>query len=106
MNGGGEMRRFAIALSMATLAYPIMAQTPPRARVFRSSMAADNAETAVKQAAEQLVAVKKICERDVGVLAHLRAADDALADPMQPANAVQKAYEEVGAAKALGPDSS
>jgi len=67
-------------------------------------MTADTAEAAVKQAMQQLVEIKKICERDVGVLAHLRAADDALADPMQPDNAVQKAYEEVGAAKALVPE--
>jgi len=64
-------------------------------------MSADAAEIAVKQAAEQLTIIKKICERDVDVLRHLRTADDALTDPMQPTNAVQKAYEEVDAAKSL-----
>src|SRR6266403_753307 len=98
------MRRFPIALSIAILVSPIVAQTLPRARMPRPTMTAETAESAVKQAAEQLVGVKKICERDIGVLAHLRAADDALADAMQPTNAVQKAFEEVGAAKGLGPE--
>src|SRR5260370_3392788 len=98
-----KMRRSAIAISIATLAFPILAQTQPR-RVSRQAMSADAAENAVKQAAEQLVGSRKICERDIAVLAHLRAADDTLADAMQPANALQKAYEEVGAAKGLGPE--
>jgi uncharacterized membrane-anchored protein len=100
------MHCFAIALSIAALAVPIAAQTPPPrvVRAERSSQTSGVAEIAVKQASEQLVAIKKICERDIAVLAHLRAADDALADAMQPANAVQKAYEEVGAAKGLGPE--
>jgi len=67
-------------------------------------MTAEMAEGAVKQAMQQLGDVKKTCERDIGVLTHLRAADDVLTDPMQPENAVQKAFEEVGAAKALVPD--
>lgn len=98
------MRHFAIALSIAALAAPMAAQTPPRARGPRPSQTADIAEGAVKQAMQQLGDIKKICERNIGVLTHLRAADDGLTDPMQPANAVQKAYEEVGAAKALVPD--
>ncbi|MDQ6800966.1 MAG: hypothetical protein M3041_09035 [Acidobacteriota bacterium] len=99
------MRRFAIALSLAGLAGSIAAQTPPRGtRGPRPSQTADIAEGAVKQAMQQLGETKKICERDIGVLAHLRAADDALADTMQPTNAIQKAYEEVGAAKALSPE--
>ena len=67
-------------------------------------MSADRAEIAVRQASEQLAILKKICERDVEVLRHLRATDGALADPMQPSNAVQKAYEEVEAAKLLNPE--
>jgi hypothetical protein len=97
------MRRFAIALSLAALAGSIAAQ-PTRVRGPRPSQTADIAEGAVKQAMQQLGEIKKICERDIGVLTHLRAADDALADTMQPTNAVQKAYEEVGAAKALSPE--
>src|SRR6266851_3552550 len=95
-----KMRRSAIAISIATVAFPILAQTQPPPRVVRAERSLQTsgvAEVAVKQAAEQLVGLRKICERDVAVLAHLRAADDALADAMQPANVVQKAYEEVGA---------
>jgi hypothetical protein len=99
------MRRFAIALSLVTVAGSIAAQPSPRPmRGPRPSMTADIAEGAVKQAMQQLGEIKKISERDIGVLTHLRAADDALTDAMQPANAIQKAYEEVGAAKALGPE--
>jgi hypothetical protein len=98
------MRRFVIGLSIATFAIPIVAQMTPRARVSRTTMSADGAESAVKQAAEQLVVSRKICERDIAVLTHLRAADDALADAIQPSNAVQKAYEEVVAAHRLGPE--
>ena len=100
------MRRFAIALSIAMLVSPMTAQSPTSPRVARPrpSQSADLAESAVKQASEQLVVIKKTCERDIGVLTHLRAADDALADPMQPANALQKAYEEVDAAKTLVPE--
>lgn len=100
------MRRFGIALSMATVALPLLAQgPPPRGRMVRPSMTADaaEAEAAVKQASERLVMAKKACDRDVDVLAHLRAADKALTDPMQPENAVQKAYEEVEAAKMAQP---
>jgi hypothetical protein len=104
MNNGGQMRRFAIALLMAALAGSTAAQTSPRPMRPRPSPSADIAEGAVKQAMQQLGDIKKICERDIGILTHLRAADDALTDPMQPANAVQKAYEEVGAAKVLVPD--
>ncbi len=83
----------------------MLAQGPPKVvRPPRPSMSADAAEIAVKQAAEQLTIIKKICERDVDVLRHLRTADDALTDPMQPTNAVQKAYEEVDAAKSLNPE--
>ena len=99
------MRRFAIALLMAAVAGSIAAQPSPRGpRGPRPSQSADLAEGAVKMAMQQLVDSKKISERDIAVLTHLRAADDALADPMQPTNALQKAYEEVGAAKSLSPE--
>jgi hypothetical protein len=68
------------------------------------SMQAFTAESAIKQAMDQLAGEKKVFDRDVDVLRHLRASDDALNDPMQPHNAVQKAYEEVEAAKALNPE--
>jgi len=98
------MRCLRLAVSIAIVSFPLLAQGPPRVRPPRPSMSADTAETAVKQASEQLAIIKKICERDVEVLRHLRTADDALTDPMQPDNAVQKAYEEVEAAKRLIPE--
>jgi hypothetical protein len=61
-------------------------------------------EIAIKQAAERLADEKKGYERDVAVLRHLRLADAALADAMQPSNALQKAFEEVDAARGLDPD--
>ena len=62
------------------------------------------AETAVKQAMDQLVAQKKIYDRDLEVLQHLKNADAALTDPMQPNNAIQKAFDEVDTAKGLTSD--
>ena len=53
---------------------------------------------------EQLANRKKIFERDLAVLQHLRTADNALADTMQPNNAIEKAFEEVQAAHRLDPD--
>ncbi len=90
------MRWFTIALSIFGFALPIVAQRPPAARMGVPFV--DQAESAIKQASERLVTVRKVAERDVAVLAHLRNADQALADPMQPDNAIQKAYEEVQAA--------
>ena len=98
------MRRVELILWMAALSFPMLAQTPSRERPPRPSMRAEAAEIAARQTAEQLAAAKKVCERDIDVLRHVRAADRALTDPMQPANAVQKAYEEVDAAKALMPE--
>ena len=95
------MHRYALAILMA-VSLPLFAQAPPR-RVLRPGPTpfADNAEMAIKQAAEQLTAIKKITDRDLAVLDHIRVADGALTDPMQPFNAIQKAYEEVDAAKTL-----
>src|SRR5712692_4432347 len=97
------MRRAGLILSMTALCLPMLAQAPSRERPFRPPGRAEAAETAAEQAAEQLAAVKKVCERDVDVLRHLRAADRALTDPMQPSHAVQTAYAEIDAAKGLGP---
>ena len=60
----------------------------------------------MKQAMDQFVPIKKMCDRDVEVLAHLRAADNALVDPMQPSNAIQKALDEVNLAARLEADRS
>ena len=59
---------------------------------------------AIKESSEQLAAVKETFEKDIAVLTHLRNADAALADAMQPDTAIQKAYEEVKAAREICPE--
>lgn len=81
---------------------PVVAQRPPRGP--RMSTHAYAAEAAVKRAVEQMVEEKKSLERDLQVLARIRGADSALADAMQPAVAVQKAFEEVSEAERLNTD--
>ena len=93
------MRNLILLLVVTTSAF---AQT----RVRPAGPYANAAEMAIKQAAEAVGQQKKIVDRDLEVLSHLKAADAALTDPMQPENAVQKAYEEVDKAKSLGPDFS
>lgn len=95
--------RFVAALLLALVATQSIAQTPVR-RPVRSNRTADAAEAAVKQAVDQLASDKKVVDRDLEVLRHVRAADNALADTMQPSNAIQKAFEEVDAARRLGPE--
>ena len=101
------MRTAAAVLLLVTLSTALQGQSapPPRGmRVIPRGPQAAAAEMAVKQAAEQLGNDKKMYDRDLEVLRHLRAADEVLTDPMQPLTVVQKAYEEVGAAKALYPE--
>lgn len=85
------------------IAVPSLAQRP---RPLPRSGFADQSEGNVKQAMEMFVPIKKMCDRDIEVLAHLRAADNALVDPMQPSNAIQKAIDEVDAASRLEQDKS
>ncbi|MEO8036227.1 MAG: hypothetical protein ABI837_17460 [Acidobacteriota bacterium] len=92
-----------LMLTISIVTVPMLAQ-PIRSRSGPPPQRALAAENSARQAAEQLAADRKIYERDVEVLRHLRAADKALVDPMQPATAVQKAHEEIAAAKALGPE--
>lgn len=99
------MRRLFLVLTLAGVS--ALAQTRERVRPvpgMRIVPGAQSAEMAVKQAMEQLAATKKSYDRDVEVLNFLRGADDALADAMQPSNAIQKAYEAVEKAKALFPE--
>lgn len=100
------MRRpvLLLSLSLALLAAPLFSQTPPQRRLPRNMSRTDALEFAIRNATEQFAAERKAIERDTAVLRHLRAADAALADAMQPANAIQKAYEEVDAAHGLGPE--
>ena len=95
------MRNLLIALLVTT---PLLAQPQRNRPVFRGGPGAQAAEGAVKQSMEQLAAVRKTFEHDVDVLNHLRNADDALVDNMQPSIAIQKAYEEVEQAKRLVPE--
>lgn len=101
------MRRlFLVLMAIAT---PLLAQTrdrrPPAGyRPPPPNLGAQSAEGAVKQAMEQLAAIKKVVDRDVEVLTHLRNADGALVDNMQPTVSIQKAYEEVEKAKDLRPE--
>jgi Arc/MetJ-type ribon-helix-helix transcriptional regulator len=98
------MRRFVLLpLSLALLTVPLIAQPQPR-RPVRYASRAEAIELAVRNATEQFANEKKAIERDTAVLRHLRAADTALTDAMQPTNAIQKAYEEVDAAHGLGPE--
>ena len=99
------MRRLFLVLTLAGVS--ALAQTrerinrPPSGQRVPGAAAA---EMSVKQAMELLASMKKAYERDVDVLNFLHGADDALADAMQPSNAIQKAYESVEKAKGLGPD--
>ena len=100
------MRTGAAVLLLVTLSTALQGQStpPPRGmRVIPRGPQAAAAEMAVKQAAEQLGNDRKMYERDLEVLRHLRAADEVLTDPMQPLTAVQKAYEESGSSEGSPP---
>lgn len=99
------MRIAVTSFGMLLVASQLFAQ--PRPRMLHAAVASQrvqSAEVAVKQAMEDLAEAKKVAERDLKVFAHLRAADDALADTMQPANAIGKAFEQVSEAERLVPD--
>ncbi len=102
------MRTFIVVLLIGTFSLPLIAQRSPSRRVVERPMSANMqagvAESAIKQAMQQVAAVKARYDRDLDVLGHIRAADEALTDPMQPNNAIQKAFEEISAAKALNPE--
>jgi hypothetical protein len=98
------MRRLVLLVSLALLALVLPVVAQPSRRPSRTIVRTDAAEAAIRVAADQLANDRRGIERDVAVLRHLRAADAALTDPMQPTNAVQKAYEEVSEAKRLAPD--
>jgi len=95
-----NMRNLLLLLVVASSAF---AQPSPM-RVRPTGQNVNNAEMAVKQAVDAVGMMKKVMDRDLEVLTLLRGADVALTDPMQPLNAIQKAYEEVDKAKSLRPD--
>ncbi|HVR37816.1 MAG TPA: hypothetical protein VMU84_01880 [Thermoanaerobaculia bacterium] len=103
------MRSHTVALIVCLFAANVYAQTRPpnRPRVEaqqRGTPQTVAAEGAVKEASEDLAEFRRVAARDIAILMHLRAADAAMADAMQPSNAIQKAFEEVDTAKSLGPD--
>jgi hypothetical protein len=96
------MRNLAVLVLLLSMAGDSIAQ-PAATRRRSGSRHSDAAASALKQAAEELGDYRKAVERDLEVLRHLRAADAALADAMQPAVAVQEAFEHVAKAESLGP---
>lgn len=99
------MRVIVVSLTLLLASLPLAAQ--PRPRMPHSSSAAQraqSAEIAVKEAAEELGAAKKSAERDLKIFARLRAADEALADSMQPSTSIEKAHDEVSEAERLVPE--
>ena len=97
------MKTATAFLALTIVCAPMLAQTPTR-RIFAGQQFPAQAESAIKQAAVQLGDQKRIFERDLEVMNHLRIADDALADNMQPSAAVQKAFDHVDKAKSLSPE--
>lgn len=92
--------RVVVSLLLVVMTSNAVAQShPPRRMHPRGATLA--AENAVKAAAEELERVKEMYERDVQVLAHLRAAQAALEDAMQPSVALEKAWDHVDKAKGL-----
>lgn len=74
-------------------------RVPPRRPA--GMMGPSAAQNAVRQAAERLGNERKGIEVMLRVLQHIRNSDRALVDPMQPAIAVQKAFEELSEAERL-----
>ncbi|HEX6100530.1 MAG TPA: hypothetical protein VF432_29715 [Thermoanaerobaculia bacterium] len=74
---------------------------PPRMSITDGPLSAD---AVLKQSIEHLGIEKKNMDRDLQVLARIRAADRALTDPMQPSVAVEKAFEEISEAERLNAD--
>lgn len=91
--------RVAVWVLLLVTTYSVSAQ--PRGGRRPPVRSADLAERAIVGASEELENMQKIYERDVKALAHLRAAQTALTDAMQPAAAIEKAYENVDDAKRL-----
>ena len=97
------MRRFSILIVLlAAFAAHESSGQPRRPQMNRGPVM--TAERSIKEAAEVLVSARKGYERNIEVLRHVRLADDALADAMQPTIAMQKAYDEIQEAKRLSPE--
>jgi hypothetical protein len=96
------MRRIFAVLMVTLVSLTLAAQRrPPRMPITDGPLSAD---AALKQSVERLGIEKKDMDRDLQVLARIRAADRALTDPMQPSIAVEKAFEEISEAERLNAD--
>ena len=89
---------------MALLCATLEAQRPQRRPMTPGIQSAQNAEMAIRLAAERLAEMRKAVERQLQVLAHVRSSDAALVDAMQPTVAVQEAYEHLIKAESLNQD--
>lgn len=96
------MRRIFVLLVVTLVPTIVFAQ--PRGRRPIAPGSAYSAEIAVKEAIERLGEEKKAFERDLKVLGHIRNADKALVDTMQPTVAVEKAADEITEAERLNTD--
>ncbi|HVG25220.1 MAG TPA: hypothetical protein VND45_13770 [Thermoanaerobaculia bacterium] len=97
------MRRLLVFLTVTLVSATAAAQRPP-VPMRSPQMAAQSAERAIKQAAERLAETRKTVERQLQVLAEVRAADAALVDSMQPTVAVQAAFEHLQKAESRNID--
>lgn len=93
------MRTLMAFLAIACVCVAAEGQRPPRRPA--GMMGPGAAESAVRQAAERLGNDRKGIEIMLRVLQHIRNSDRALIDPMQPAIAVQKSFEQLNEAERL-----
>jgi hypothetical protein len=93
------MRTTAAILAVA---FTLRLSADPRIRTLE----VDRLRSTINRMAEQLGEERKRYERSVAILRHLRTADKALIDAMQPTVAVQKALDEVMKAEGLSPNSN
>lgn len=91
-------------LVLLTLFPPLVSAQSSRPAPRHAQFDAVQAERFLAAGAERLAERKKSYERDLGALRRIRAADEALVDPMQPAASLEKAHEELGKAKGLAAD--
>ena len=97
------MRRTLVVAAVILGSTSLLAQRPPR-RMGPAAAGVQQAEMAVRQAAERLADTRKAVERQLQVLMHVRKSDAALADAMQPSVAVQEAFEQLSRAESLNLD--
>ncbi|HYC91009.1 MAG TPA: hypothetical protein VEO54_17450 [Thermoanaerobaculia bacterium] len=95
------MRTLTVVLATILMCGAAVGQqrVPPRRPA--AMMGPGAAENGVRQAAERLGNERKGIEITLRGLQHIRNSDRALIDPMQPAIAVQKAFEELSEAERL-----